>query len=204
MNLDYSIVFSLAPCLEEDSFLYLVIHALHRFAQNIENFITTFVISLQDFNISDVYLSLSNTLAVLFSLNLNFILLDLFIMMQVPQTVNQYSPQSLFTSTFSNTLWVPNKRVYLNPKIIGGTVLFSTKSGNSSPDIALKEELLNMNDEEFNEWFRGLADAEGSFGIKDKNQGKNFEFRFRITMHIDEKPLLLFLQERLVIGKIYC
>jgi hypothetical protein len=79
--------------------------------------------------------------------------------------------------------------------------LFSTYSSKGATD---EGELRKMSDEKFYEWFRGLVDAEGTFGIKSKNNGKNFEFRFRIFMHIDEKPLLLFLQSRLGIGKVYC
>jgi len=65
------------------------------------------------------------------------------------------------------------------------------------------EGLVEMSDEDFIEWFRGISDGESTFDIKSKNNGKNFEFRFRIFMHIDEKPLLLFIQSRLGIGKIY-
>jgi len=81
-----------------------------------------------------------------------------------------------------------------------------TKNINSTPSCRLfstYEELVEMSDEDFIEWFRGISDGESTFYIKSKNNDKNFEFRFRIFMHIDEKPLLLFIQSRLGIGKIY-
>ena len=82
--------------------------------------------------------------------------------------------------------------------------LFSTKVSNlNAPEEHLKMFELMMCDPDFIDWFRGFADAEGTFGIKSKNQGKNFEFIFRIVMHIDEMPLLLFIQSKLGIGKVY-
>jgi hypothetical protein len=59
-----------------------------------------------------------------------------------------------------------------------------------------KEDLNN-----FYEWFTGLTDGEGSFNIGIRNT-QNFLFSFQITMHIDEKDLLTFIQQTLGIGKV--
>ena len=52
----------------------------------------------------------------------------------------------------------------------------------------------------FYEWFCGLADAESSFYIKVKP--KSVEFEFKIALHKDDLPVLLFIKEKLGIGKI--
>jgi hypothetical protein len=55
---------------------------------------------------------------------------------------------------------------------------------------------------DFYEWFRGLVDGEGSFDFRRKEGTKNFEFNFRILLHIDDLALLLFIQSKLGVGAV--
>jgi hypothetical protein len=61
-----------------------------------------------------------------------------------------------------------------------------------------------MNKNEFNQWFVGFSDGESSFSITEDNRGKNtrFYFRFIIGLHIDDKPLLVFIKKELGCGSI--
>jgi hypothetical protein len=61
-----------------------------------------------------------------------------------------------------------------------------------------------VNDYDFYEFLRGLSDGEANFQItQDRRGDSNFKFKFRIGMHINDRPLLVYLQNRLGIGKIY-
>ena len=56
-----------------------------------------------------------------------------------------------------------------------------------------------MNDNEFNEWFVGFTDAEGSFLIQMKKESL-VNFSFKITLHIDDSAVLFLIKEKLGIG----
>lgn len=55
--------------------------------------------------------------------------------------------------------------------------------------------------EEFIHWFSGFCDAESYFYISEA--GYNFRFIFGINLHIDDLKVLLYIKEKLGIGKIY-
>jgi LAGLIDADG endonuclease len=61
-----------------------------------------------------------------------------------------------------------------------------------------------MNKNEFNQWFVGFSDGESNFSITEDNRGKNtnFYFKFTIGLHIDDRPLLEFIQTELGCGSI--
>ena len=58
-----------------------------------------------------------------------------------------------------------------------------------------------VSDSDFYEWLRGFVDAEACFSIF--KQGNYFKFRFQIKLHCDDRPLLEYLGNRLLIGKVY-
>ena len=62
----------------------------------------------------------------------------------------------------------------------------------------------NINNNEFFEWLVGFTDAEGSFqiGVDNRNKYPRFNFRFSIGLHIDDKPTLEFIRNRLNCGTI--
>lgn len=61
-----------------------------------------------------------------------------------------------------------------------------------------------VSDFEFYEFFRGLSDGESNFQItQDKRGNCVFKFKFRIEMHINDRPLLIYIRNRLGLGKIY-
>lgn len=61
-----------------------------------------------------------------------------------------------------------------------------------------------ISEEDFYEWLRGFADAESNFKIKrDNRKDSVFQFYFRIELHINDRPLLEYIQNRLQIGVIY-
>nr|YP_010691061.1 GIY endonuclease [Phellinus igniarius]WBU93162.1 GIY endonuclease [Phellinus igniarius] len=61
-----------------------------------------------------------------------------------------------------------------------------------------------MNDKDFYEWLRGFSDAESNFHIKkDLRKESVFQFIFRIELHINDRPLLEYIQNRLQIGVVY-
>ena len=55
---------------------------------------------------------------------------------------------------------------------------------------------------DFIEWFVGLTDGEGYFGII-SNGSAAFKFIFRIELHVDEEPMLNFIKSTLGFGKVY-
>lgn len=57
---------------------------------------------------------------------------------------------------------------------------------------------------DFIEWFRGFTDAEGCFQVtmQSLGNGKYFEFRYSIGLHIDDKAALYYIQDNLQIGKV--
>ena len=46
---------------------------------------------------------------------------------------------------------------------------------------------------EFIEWFRGIVDSEGYFGIT-KGSGNSYKFMFRMDLHIDDAPALEYIK----------
>lgn len=55
---------------------------------------------------------------------------------------------------------------------------------------------------EFIEWFRGIVDSEGYFGIT-KGSGNSYKFMFRMDLHIDDAPALEYIKTTLGLGSIY-
>ena len=60
--------------------------------------------------------------------------------------------------------------------------------------------LLNSN---FKKWFVGFSDAESCFFIEYKKSRNNINLAFIIGMHIDDLPLLIYIQKTLGCGKIF-
>ena len=75
-----------------------------------------------------------------------------------------------------------------------------TRSPAENKSTSCQESRIQPSLNNFYEWFCGLADAESSFYIKVKP--KSVEFEFKIALHKDDLPVLLFIKEKLGIGKI--
>jgi hypothetical protein len=61
-----------------------------------------------------------------------------------------------------------------------------------------------VSDYDFYEFLRGLSDGESNFQITQDKIGKcKFKFKFRIGMHLNDRPLLVYIRNRLGIGKIF-
>lgn len=61
-----------------------------------------------------------------------------------------------------------------------------------------------ISDKDFYEWLRGFSDAESNFYIKrDNRKDSVFQFKFKIELHINDRPLLEYIQNRLQIGVVY-
>ncbi len=61
-------------------------------------------------------------------------------------------------------------------------------------------------DVNFFEWFCGITDAEGSFGIGSSGKISKriyFNFTFAISLHVDDISLLEFIKKRVGVGKVY-
>lgn len=63
-----------------------------------------------------------------------------------------------------------------------------------------KSELLG-NNKEFLEFFRGFTDGEGSFSINQIGEF-NFQFAFKIRLHLDDKDVLILIQKSLGVGQV--
>lgn len=63
---------------------------------------------------------------------------------------------------------------------------------------------LYSNDYNFIEWLRGFVDGEGSFIIlNNNNRPFTINFKFKIKLHRDDRPVLDYLKKKLKIGTIY-
>lgn len=91
------------------------------------------------------------------------------------------------------------------------TNLNNNKLFSSEEKVLVKAlEMLNIKDKKLNlsykfiEWFRGFTDAEGCFQIiqQSSGDGKYFEFRYSISLHIDDKAALYYIQENLQMGRV--
>lgn len=61
-----------------------------------------------------------------------------------------------------------------------------------------------INNSDFYDYLRGLSDGESNFQITQDHRGIcSFKFKFRIGMHINDRPLLVYIRNRLCLGKIY-
>ena len=58
---------------------------------------------------------------------------------------------------------------------------------------------LQVLDDPFYPWFVGFTDAEGSFSIETKGES-TVNFRFRITLHIEDSAVLFLIKDKLGIG----
>ena len=80
---------------------------------------------------------------------------------------------------------------------------FASNDLNKRPLINKMSVVKELSNEQFYQWLAGFTDAEGMFGIGHKG-GNSFAFFYSIEMHIDEKPLLEYIQFRLGgIGTLY-
>jgi len=67
------------------------------------------------------------------------------------------------------------------------------------PTLPIKSQIQpSLND--FYDWFCGLADAESCFFFRIR--ARAIEFEFKISLHLDDLSVLLFIQEKLGIGKV--
>jgi LAGLIDADG endonuclease len=57
-----------------------------------------------------------------------------------------------------------------------------------------------MTEEEFNQWFSGFTDGEGSFLIGKVKDTDNFYFRFYIKLHVDDLKALEYIKSKLNCG----
>ena len=74
---------------------------------------------------------------------------------------------------------------------------YSTKAKGVSLPI---ESRLHPNLNSFYDWFCGLADAESCFFFRIRERA--VEFEFKISLHLDDLPVILFIQKNLGIGKV--
>ena len=57
---------------------------------------------------------------------------------------------------------------------------------------------------DFYEYLKGLSDGESNFQITLDHRGNcSFKFKFRIGLHINDRPLLVYIRNRLGLGKIF-
>jgi hypothetical protein len=108
------------------------------------------------------------------------------------------------------------RRFHHHVQIIGNRRLFSTASGGTAlaagtikdhqdPNLVSlqlldKEITLSRN---FIEWLRGFTDAEGSFMITKITNGSNtFQFKYQISLHIDDLKVLEYIKRILNVGRI--
>lgn len=84
-------------------------------------------------------------------------------------------------------------------------VLFSQNSLQSFHSLSKGVDVRDLvKDTDFYEWLRGFTDAEGSFSINNGAKSKNyFGFSYRLTLHRDDYPLLVYICKRLGIGTVY-
>lgn len=62
----------------------------------------------------------------------------------------------------------------------------------------------SLTDQDFREWLRGFIDAEGCFYIEPTRLSEySFQFKMRIKLHCDDRPLLCYIRDRLNIGSIH-
>ena len=54
----------------------------------------------------------------------------------------------------------------------------------------------------FIEWFVGFTDAEGSFDFIKRKSRNSYEFRYRISLHLDDIAVLFFIKENLGLGRV--
>jgi LAGLIDADG endonuclease len=63
------------------------------------------------------------------------------------------------------------------------------------------DQLKELTDEEFRQWFVGFSDGESNFHIyKRTDKRSGFNFMFRIELHVDDIQVLYFIRERLGCG----
>ena len=105
---------------------------------------------------------------------------------------------------FSAKSLTPNDSYLILP--IGGV-----RRAFSSCTSISKGESLNKQDprdrisnSDFYEYLKGLSDGESNFQFTQDHRGNcSFKFKFRIGMHINDRPLLVYIRNRLGLGKIY-
>lgn len=83
--------------------------------------------------------------------------------------------------------------LHANFSLLTMPFILSSSLGNNSP--------VKMTDFEFNQWFAGFTDGEGSFAIV-INKGV-ISFKFSIKLHIDDLDTLKFIQDKLNCGNIF-
>jgi len=93
----------------------------------------------------------------------------------------------------SNPNIYPKTKGYSLVKRNAAFIKFSSKLINNRYYSQLSRVSSSTLDKDFIEWFRGLVDGEGCFDFRRKKGTKNFEFNFRIVLHIDDVALLQFI-----------
>ena len=101
----------------------------------------------------------------------------------------------------------------LHPSLYSVTSITSIQRNNQTSSILdntgkryYSSSSYNNNDDNFFEWFCGITDGEGSFGIGSSEKTSKrvyFNFTFAISLHVDDVSLLEFIQKRVGVGKVY-
>lgn len=101
---------------------------------------------------------------------------------------------------------IGNRRLFSTASFGGGTALAAgTIKDHQDPNLVSlqlldKEITLSRN---FIEWLRGFTDAEGSFMITKITNGSNtFQFKYQISLHIDDLKVLEYIKRILNVGRI--
>lgn len=92
-----------------------------------------------------------------------------------------------------------NRKSFLNKKEIRYYTSKASSTANSYQSGLVNHAITEISTS-FCEWFVGLADAESSFYFRIKP--KAMEFEFKISLHLDDLPLLQTIQGKFGIGKI--
>lgn len=90
-------------------------------------------------------------------------------------------------------------RIYFRQRKINP--LFNHKHSSTGRLYSTFANKLDLQDKDFYDWLCGLVDGEGSFQVQ-SIKDVNFAFSFNIALHIDDRPLLLFIHSKLGCGKV--
>jgi len=104
-------------------------------------------------------------------------------------------------ATYCSSISFPVTTQFLNKnRFIHSTPSYRTIDNSELEFIMVSEGKQIVLSTEFIEWFRGFTDAEGCFLLV--KTGNNFAFRFLIKLHLDDAPVLDFIQKTLGIGRV--
>lgn len=103
--------------------------------------------------------------------------------------------------TYCSSILFPVTTQFLNKnRFIHSTPSYSTIDNSNSEFLMVSEGKQIVLSNDFIEWFRGFTDAEGCFLLV--KIGNNFAFRFLIKLHLDDAPVLDFIQKTLGLGRV--